>query len=161
MALHKSNLARVTLLCGALALPLTACSTTNGEQVGSIVGGVGGAILGAQVGEGNARLAASLSGGVLGAYAGAYVGRQLDARDRQLMGSATETALESASNNQTVAWDNPQSGNSGTVTPTTNYTTASGQECRNFNSSVTASGQTEGAAGTACRQPDGSWKIVS
>ena len=38
---------------------------------------------------------------------------------------------------------------------------ADGTYCREFQQTVTVGGRTEEAYGTACRQPDGSWKIVS
>ena len=33
--------------------------------------------------------------------------------------------------------------------------------CREFQQTITVGGRTETAYGTACRQPDGDWKIVS
>jgi surface antigen len=41
------------------------------------------------------------------------------------------------------------------------YQTSSGQYCREYQTNVTVEGKSEKAHGTACRQPDGSWKIVS
>ena len=35
-----------------------------------------------------------------------------------------------------------------------------GRYCREFQQTVTIGGRTAEAYGTACRQPDGSWKIV-
>ena len=35
-----------------------------------------------------------------------------------------------------------------------------GQQCREYQRTVTIDGKTETAYGTACRQPDGSWKII-
>jgi surface antigen len=40
-------------------------------------------------------------------------------------------------------------------------TSESGKYCREFQQTVTIGGKTEQAYGTACRQPDGSWQIVS
>ena len=37
----------------------------------------------------------------------------------------------------------------------------SGNTCREYQSTVTVGGKTEQAYGTACRQADGSWKIVN
>ena len=55
----------------------------------------------------------------------------------------------------------PDSGNSGTVKPQPSYQNASGQYCREYQQTITVDGKTETAYGTACRQPDGSWKIVN
>ena len=61
---------------------------------------------------------------------------------------------------ETIAWNNPDSGNSGTFTPTRDGTnTATGEYCREYQTTVTVGGKTESAYGTACRQPDGSWRI--
>ena len=48
----------------------------------------------------------------------------------------------------------------GTVTPQPAYQTAEGTYCREYQTTVTVGGQTESAYGTACRQPDGSWRVV-
>jgi surface antigen len=39
--------------------------------------------------------------------------------------------------------------------------TRTGAYCREFQQTVTIGGKTESAYGTACRQPDGTWKVVS
>ncbi len=44
--------------------------------------------------------------------------------------------------------------------PTRTYQTASGENCREFESTVTIDGREEKATGRSCRQPDGTWKIV-
>ena len=49
----------------------------------------------------------------------------------------------------------------GTYTPTNTYQTTTGQYCREFQQTITVGGQTEDAYGTACRQEDGTWQIVS
>ena len=59
-----------------------------------------------------------------------------------------------------IGWVNPDSGNSGSYTPTKTYQVDSGQYCREFQQTITVGGQTEDAYGTACREPDGSWRIV-
>ena len=50
---------------------------------------------------------------------------------------------------------------SGSVTATREGTTTSGRYCREFQQVVTVGGSREQAYGVACRQPDGSWEIVS
>jgi surface antigen len=44
------------------------------------------------------------------------------------------------------------------VTPVRTYQ-AGGTYCREFQSNVTIDGKPDKAYGTACRQPDGSWKV--
>jgi surface antigen len=81
--------------------------------IGTMVGGLGGGLLGSQVGSGAGKVVAIGAGAVIGAALGNYIGSQLDARDKEQAGQAVNKALDSP--NQTVAWNNPQSGNSGTV----------------------------------------------
>ena len=69
-------------------------------------------------------------------------------------------ALETAPSGQTVSWRNPDSGNSGTITPEPAVQRDSGEYCREYQQTITVAGRSEQAFGTACRQPDGSWKIV-
>jgi surface antigen len=74
---------------------------------------------------------------------------------------ASHQALESAPSGKAVTWTNPDNGHSGTVTPIKTYQTAAGQYCREYTQTVTIDGKPQQSYGTACRQPDGSWKIVS
>ena len=76
------------------------------------------------------------------------------------MRRTSQSTLETAQTGTTSSWTNPDSGNSGTITPTKTYQASSGEYCREYQQTVTVGGKTEQAFGTACRQPDGSWKIV-
>ncbi len=96
-----------------------------------------------------------------GAAAGAAVGKLLDRADRLAMQQTYNSALETGRTNQTSTWRNPDSGHSGTVTPIKTYRTSGGQYCREYQQTVNIGGRTEQAYGTACRQPDGSWKVVN
>lgn len=151
------------LLVGAVALPLAACMESAGpkQQIGTLLGAVGGAAAGAQIGEGKGRVAATAAGTLLGAFVGSKVGKWLDDVDMALLRQTQQTALETAPSGTSSAWKNPDSGNSGEVTPQRTYQDASGAYCREFQQTITVGGSTESAYGTACRQPDGTWKIAS
>jgi len=41
------------------------------------------------------------------------------------------------------------------------YTADNGQTCREYQTTVTVNGQLQQTHGTACLQPDGSWRIVN
>ena len=56
------------------------------------------------------------------------------------------------------SWRNPD-GTDYTVTPTRTYETAQGP-CREFTMRAIIGGQPDTVYGTACRQADGSWKVV-
>ena len=69
-------------------------------------------------------------------------------------------ALEYAPTNTSTPWRNPDSGNGGQVTPIETYQNKSGEYCREYRQTVWIGGEQHQAYGTACRQPDGSWKII-
>ena len=89
---------------------------------------------------------------------GGFAGNALDQRDKRLAAEAQQRALESAPTGTPVAWKNPDNGHAGTVTPERTYQSG-GTYCREFQSHVTVDGKPDRAYGTACRQPDGSWKV--
>jgi surface antigen len=62
---------------------------------------------------------------------------------------------------QPSVWNNPDTGNSGAITPTRTYQLANGTYCREYKQTITVGGEEQQAYGTACRQPDGTWKIQS
>jgi len=145
-----------------LILSLSACETTGGpkQSGGTLLGGIGGAVVGAQFGSGKGQLAAVAAGTLLGALVGSEVGRSLDKADLAYADRANQQA-QSAPIGHPIRWNNPQTGNSGTVTPVREGTdTATGNYCREFQQTVTIGNKTEQAYGTACRQPDGTWKVV-
>jgi len=55
---------------------------------------------------------------------------------------------------------NPDTGYSGSFTPTRTYRVADGRYCCEYVQTVMIGGEEHQAYGTACRQPDGAWKIV-
>ena len=146
-------------LAGALAM--SACSQNPGgkETGGTLLGAAGGALLGNQVGGGSGRVLATIAGGLAGAFLGNQVGQSLDKADQAYAERASTQALN-APIGQTINWSNPDSGNSGTYTPTRDGTDQSGNYCREYQTTVTVGGQVQQAYGTACRQPDGSWKVI-
>ncbi len=147
-------------LAGFLAL--TACNDYGQKQTfGTLVGAGLGGLAGSQIGSGTGQLAAIGAGVLLGALLGGEVGKSLDRADRAMMYQNTQRTLETQPSGTTTSWLNPDSGNSGTVTPRPAYQASTGQYCREFQQSVTVGNQTKDAYGTACRQPDGTWKIIS
>ena len=123
---------RTTRTLGAMALLVTTMTGCADVGTKTMVGGLGGA-----------------------------AGNYLDQRDRQLAAKAAQSALETAPSGTTTAWKNPDNGNSGAVTPKRTYQTASGQYCREYTQTINVGGKKQTSYGTACRQPDGQWKIVS
>lgn len=70
-------------------------------------------------------------------------------------------ALENNRTNQASTWVNPDTDSSGSVAPMRTYQNAEGLPCREFQQTIVIGGREEQGYGTACRQPDGTWRIVS
>lgn len=154
------NAAKVALVA-VLVLALGACADGGEkENIGTVIGGIGGAVAGAQFGRGTGRLAATAAGTLIGAFLGREVGKSLDRADMAAARQA-QTRANAAPIGQQITWTNPESGNSGTITPRREGNDATGNYCREYQTTVTVGGKTEQAYGTACRQPDGSWKVIN
>lgn len=148
---------RQVWVVSALALGLAGCAAPpSQEQGGMIVGGLLGGVLGSQVGRGTGRTAAIIVGTLVGATIGGNVGRSMDDTDRL----KTAHALESVRTTVPSTWVNPDTRNQYTVTPTRTYEVASGP-CREYTMKALIAGRPETVYGTACRQADGSWKVVN
>lgn len=158
--LSKRIICLVALL--ALLVATAGCQNRYGpkETGGAVIGGIGGAVLGSQIGSGRGQLVATAAGALLGAWLGREIGASLDRADQLTAAQTEQIALERNPDGQPATWRNPNTGASGYTTPVRTYETASGY-CREFQTAVVIEGRSETATGTACRQPDGSWRIVS
>ena len=155
------------LISAAAAVMLLAACQQNGQggfqldkqTMGGIIGGAGGAWAGSQIGGGTGQIVATAVGTLLGASLGSQVGASMDKTDMMYYDRTSQRALETAQPGQTLPWENPQTGVSGTVTPSSYYKTDAGQYCREYTQTISVGGRVEEGYGVACRQPDGSWKI--
>lgn len=141
----------------------TGCYESAGdkEMLGTGTGAVLGGLLGAQVGSGSGRLWATGAGVLLGALAGNQIGKSLDRADMMYMERANQRA-HTAPVGETISWNNPESGHSGTVTPVRDgYDQSSGSYCREYQQTIYIDGKAETGHGTACQRPDGQWQIVN
>jgi len=150
-------------IAGMLLLPLVfaGCASMGPKEgAGSVIGGVGGAVIGSQFGGGTGRVVGTAIGAVAGVLIGQELGKSLDRADRLEMERTAQYALENDRTGESRAWRNPDSGHSGTITPKRTYRAAGERYCREYTQTVNIGGEEHTAYGTACRQPDGSWKIV-
>lgn len=150
----------VLSLTGMLILAGCAPQAGQKEATGTLLGATAGAIAGANIGEGSGKVLAIAVGTLAGALFGQEIGRSLDRADRIAMGQNAQYSLEYNRSNETTSWHNPDSGNSGSLTPVKTYQDNSGQYCREYQQTVVIGGREEQAYGTACRQPDGTWMII-
>jgi hypothetical protein len=72
---------------------------------------------------------------------------------------AAQISAATAPLGERIIWQ--EGGASGYVVATREGTTPSGRYCREFQHQVSIGGRVEQAYGTACRNPDGSWEVVS
>ena len=152
---------QVLVLLMAFAFLSVGCTQHMGakEGTGTLLGATAGAVLGSNVGKGKGNVVAIAIGSLAGALFGQEIGRSLDRADRIAMGQNAQYALEYTRSNEVTHWDNPDSGNSGSMTPTRTYQQAAGKYCREYRQMVMIGSEQQNAYGTACRQPDGNWII--
>ncbi|MCF6216578.1 MAG: glycine zipper 2TM domain-containing protein [Emcibacter sp.] len=146
-----------------IAFSITLASCTKQES-GTLLGAIGGAVVGSAIGGkggGTGKVIAVAAGTLAGAYIGSEIGKSLDRADRQAMREKTQYSLENTPSGEATTWYNPDSGNSGTITPQPAYSNKADEYCREYQQTVTVAGKTETAYGTACRQEDGTWKIIN
>lgn len=143
-------------LAVSMSFVLVGCAPINNEGVGTLSGGVVGGLLGSQFGGGSGKVMAAAGGALLGAYLGGQIGKTMDRQDRLEM----TRALETAPTGRAVVWSNPDNGNRYTVQPTRTYY-RSEQPCREYITKAIIGGKSQQIYGKACRQADGSWRVVN
>lgn len=148
------------------SLGLAACTGPNGqmqwnkETMGTGIGALAGGLAGSQIGKGSGQLWATGAGVLLGGLLGSSVGASLDKADMAYANQAASQA-NSAPIGQSISWNNPQSGNSGTITPVRDGRTADNRYCREYQQTIVVGGRKESGYGTACQSANGDWEIVN
>lgn len=151
----------VTALALAL-IPGCASDPTRGsrETTGTLAGAALGGLLGSQFGSREGRLATTAVGVLIGSLIGSEIGRSMDEVDRLKANQAINEA-HVAPLGERIRWNNPANDHSGSITPVRDGYSDSGRYCREFYQTISIGGRTEEAYGIACRQPDGTWRIVN
>ena len=114
-------------------------------------------------------LAASFAALVIGLGVSLYLTDQrverqlaaLEARveaDQRYREAALAKALEKHVSGETVAWENPDSGSSGEITPVRTFKSTKGQWCREYAASAWLGEKQEFQRAIACREAQGQWK---
>jgi surface antigen len=129
-------------------------------DTGLVVGGIAGGIIGNQVGKGSGNVLATMAGAVVGGIVGSEIGRSMDEQDRMYARQAEYAALEEGESDRPRRWRNPDNGRYGDVVPGRPYK-RSGVDCRDYTHTVYIDGRPQTMHGTACRNPDGSWRSVA
>jgi len=146
----------------AAVLTVSGCAGQYGtkQTVGGLTGAALGGLLGAQFGgHGSGRLATTAVGVLVGGLIGSEIGRSMDEVDRMKANEAINQA-KTVPLGDTITWNNPNNDHQGSITPTRDGTAQNGDYCREFYQTVTIGGKTQDGYGVACRQPDGTWRVV-
>lgn len=125
---------------------------------GAGLGGIGGGVIGSQIGSGTGQTAAIIGGTLAGAALGGYIGSYMDKMDKMDRENLNQT-LETQPSGETAEWKNPDTEKQYKIKPTKTYE-KDNTYCREFQTEIVVGGETKQGYGTACRQPDGAWKII-
>lgn len=147
----------LVVAAAAVSLALASCAAQGPqEQTGMVIGGVLGGVLGSEIGGGGGRTAATIIGAMAGMAVGGAVGRSMDEQDRR----KTAHTLETVRSGVVSQWRNPDTGHEYRVTPTRTYQSDAGP-CREYTVDGLIGGRRETMVGSACRQADGSWRVMN
>ncbi len=155
---------KILALLAVVAVSVSACNnidtTGNKELIGAGAGAILGGYAGSKVGKGSGQLVAVGVGTLLGTLVGSNIGSSLDKADLMYANRANQQAY-TAPVGETISWNNPDTGNSGTITPVRDGTSTNGRYCREYSQTITVDGKSQKAYGTACKNPDGTWQVVN
>jgi len=148
---------KLMVLFSLLLLLGCAPGSQQGQGVGTIAGAIVGGVIGHQFGSGTGKAVATAVGAVAGGLIGSELGRTYDRLNKEEQNVHTSTVsntIQTSKIGEGNQWYNPQSGHSGRV-----IITEQEGYCREYQQTIIIGGKEHHSYGTACRQPDGSWKI--
>ena len=123
--------------------------------VGAVIGGVIGGATGAKISKRENRVISVILGTVLGAVIGNEIGKRIEKNDRGCIGHS----LELAADNQTIAWQNPNTGLDYQLMPLNGFS-KNGKKCRNYQLDITGDGVNESSQQAACQSSPNVWKPI-
>jgi len=148
---------RVALVAAAAGmLALAGCSAGSGITTGTVPGANTGRLIGSPLatGSGDPDVRA-----VEGGMTGVDVGRSLNAAARAAGQKAEYEALEYGHAGRPTEWKSPEGDFNGVITVGNVYR-VNRLDCRHYTHRVLIGGRTRLIDGSACRQPDGVWRIL-
>ena len=128
----------------------------GGPTVGGLLGAAAGGFVGSQIGQGRGQLAATAVGTLVGFVIGQEVGRTLTGTEE----TCFSRTFEHVPDRETIMWNDPQRGAQYQVMPVRTADASNGMYCREYQAKATVGGKASETYGTACRMPDGSWKLM-
>ncbi len=149
---------------GILSAGLLLSGCANNEQASTLlgqgIGAIAGAMLGTEIGAGRGNDAAIALGTLLGAFVGGQVGRRLSQEDWTIAGKTQQQTLETAPSGSARSWTNPDTGARGSVSAEPAHAREEAAVCRRFSHTIESEGENDTLKGVACRQADGTWKVI-
>lgn len=152
----------------SVAVPAPARADGDSEFLGTIVGAGLGGFLGSQIGHGSGRLAATGAGVFLGGLAGNSLGRSSGRayghypppRHTTYAPAYSTLYEETYEPSYVMTYYTPNYVAPPAPPPAIYIDNSSGSYCREYSQQVRIGNQIQESYGTACMQPDGSWKIA-
>jgi Ni/Co efflux regulator RcnB/surface antigen len=132
---------------------------TSPDPAGVIAGALIGGLLGNAAGRGNG--GATIAGVIFGGAVGAALTNDLDCEDRSYAYRTYYDGFNSGRPGSRFEWRNPRNDHRGEFLLGNYYNDPYGFRCANFSQAIYIQGRPQEARGVACRQPDGTWAIVS
>lgn len=147
--------ARVVSLAALMSLAVAGCTdfTSGSAPVQTPAGGT----MAMQTTNTSTMQAATSSSTTIGGVLGGNVGKTMDDMDQVKVNQI----LESSKTNQTSNWTNTTTHTTYAATPTRTFTSPTGEPCRDFTVTAVTNGQPETVYGTACRDSNAQWHVVS
>ena len=145
-----------TVLVTALGAALPACAG-DGALLGTGLGAAIGGLFGSQIGRGSGQVVATGVGVAVGGLIGNDIGHEMDAPSPHYASGGSSIYSEPAPLDFNVYTPNY------VAPPAPSPTHAdpeAGTYCREYSQEIRIAGQLQESYGTACLQPDGSWRIV-
>ena len=128
-----------------------------GIAIGALIGG----LLGNAAGSGGGQVGATLAGVIVGGAVGAALTSNLDCEDRGYAYKTYYDGFNAGRPNAVYRWNNPRNDHRGEFRVVDYYNDPAGFRCSNYSQTIYIQGRPQEARGRACRQPDGTWAIVS
>lgn len=150
--MRKLTVAAACTICAATLV--TGCTPGNNTTGATIAGAGGGALLGAAIFGGSGAWLGVAAGALVGGIIGNQVGQYMDRQDKKNM----QRAITTVPVGQRATWTNSKDVTY-TVQPVKQYH-RNHRYCREYKTSIKIDGRWKRAYGKACRNPDGSWRIV-
>jgi len=153
-------LSTAAMLVGAFcAAP--AFADGDGAVIGTLGGAAVGGLIGNQFGHGAGRDAATAAGVIFGGLIGNNIGSSIDNENRYYSSTpAYAYSYPEPVYYQTTYVPNYVAPSDPEPSAVAYYDNSVGSYCREFTQEVRIDGQMQESYGTACLQPDGSWRVV-